>query len=202
VDDVDPGQPHGAVALDEDTLVARAQDGDVDAFEQLVVSYEGRLYRYAYNMVGNRQDAEDIVQDTLIRAWRALPTLTTNGAFGGWLYRIASRRCLDLLQRAGSRETDPWAPQEIPESTAVHDTVGPRSPSDPAAVTETQHQLDELTQLVHQLPPPLRACWLMREIQERPYREIAQALSVSESTVRGRLARARAELAKGMMSWR
>ena len=69
-------------------------------------------------------------------------------------------------------------------------------------VARTQHQLDELTRLVHQLPPPLRACWLMRASQERPYREIAQALSISESTVRGRLARARAELAKGMMSWR
>ncbi|MGX5357523.1 RNA polymerase sigma factor [Kocuria sp. KH4] len=202
MDSTAPEAPHDAAALDEDTLVARAQDGDVDAFEVLVVRYEGRLYRYAYGMVGNRQDAEDVVQDALIRAWRALPTLTTPGAFGGWLYRITSRRCLDLLQRAGSRETEPWAPEEMPDSTAPRDTVGPRPPSDPAAATETAHQMDDLTRLVHQLPPPLRACWLMREVQERPYREIAQALSISEATVRGRIARARAELAKGMMSWR
>lgn len=202
MDSTAPEAPHEVAALDEDTLVARAQDGDVDAFEVLVLRYEGRLYRYAYGMVGNRQDAEDVIQDALIRAWRALPTLTTQGAFGGWLYRITSRRCLDLLQRTASRETDPWAPEEMPDSTTPRDTVGPQPPADPASATETAHQMDELTRLVHQLPPPLRACWLMREIQERPYREIAQALSISESTVRGRIARARAELAKGMMSWR
>lgn len=69
--------------LDEATLVARAQDGDPDSFEQLVIHYEGRLYRYAFQMLGNRQEAEDIVQETFIRIWRALPGLTDAGAFSG-----------------------------------------------------------------------------------------------------------------------
>lgn len=187
--------------LDEDTLVGRAQDGDVDAFEELVTRYEARLYRYAYGMLGNRHDAEDVVQNTLIRVWRALPSLTIRGAFGGWVYRIASRRCLDLLQQSATRRTDARAPEELPESAEAAHAIGPPPPADPAQVAEKQGQLDELARLVQLLPPEQRACWLLREVQGRSYIEIAQALSVTESTVRGRLVRARARLAEGMQSW-
>lgn len=188
--------------LDEDTLVARAQDGDIDAFEELVARYEKRLYRYAYGMLGNRQDAEDVLQDTLLRTWRALPTITAPGAFSGWVYRIATRRCLDVLTRRQSRRTDPHAPEDFPEAPGAHDAVSPPAPPDPAAATEGQQQMEELTRLLQDMPPGQRACWLMREVHQRSYHEIAAALSIPESTVRGRLVAARTRLAKEMAPWR
>lgn len=188
--------------LDEATLVARAQDGDPDSFEQLVIHYEGRLYRYAFQMLGNRQEAEDIVQETFIRIWRALPGLTDAGAFSGWAYQIASRHCLDLLRKAGRRQTDAVAPEDMPEGSGTRDTVAPKSPQDPAGITESAQTMGEITRLVRDLSPPLRACWVMYEVHGLTYAEVARALAVSESTVRGRIARARAELVKGMTPWR
>lgn len=189
----------GLSMMDEATLVARAQDGDLQAFEELVVRYENRLYRYAYGMLGNRSDAEDVLQESLIRMWRALPSLTTAEAFGAWVYRITTHRCRDVLARRSARRTDPVDPHELPDESSVHATL---APPDPARSAETRHQLDSLAELVGKLPPDDRACWLLREVHQRSYRSIALALSVPESTVRGRLARARKELAKGMSSWR
>lgn len=196
------GADPSPAVMDQTTLVARAQDGDVAAFEQLVIRYEGRLYRYAYGMLGNRHDAEDVVQDTLIRVWRSLPTLSSAGAFGGWVYRIATRRCLDLLEQAATRATDTRAPEEMPEAAPAYDMVAPPSSGDPALAAEQQGQLEELIGLLGRLPPGQRACWWLHWIEGRSYTEIAQMLSLTEPTVRGRLARARVHLMEGMQAWR
>ncbi|MDO4253612.1 MAG: RNA polymerase sigma factor [Kocuria sp.] len=188
--------------LDQATLVARAQDGDPAAFEQLVIRYEGPLYRYAFQMLGNRQEAEDVVQETMIRVWRALPGLDSAEAFSSWAYQITSRHCLDLLKKAGRRKTDATAPDDMPDNVGSRDSVAPRTPQDPAAVAESYQALGEITQLVSALSPPLRACWVMYEVHELTYGEIARALSITPATVRGRIARARAELVKGMTPWR
>lgn len=189
-------------ALDEDTLVARAQDRDVEAFEELVIRYENRLYRFAYGMVGNRADAEDILQESLLRTWRSLPSLTVSGAFSGWVYRITTRQCLDLLARRQTRATDPFAPEDFPHSTGSHDALAPPGSPDPVAAAETRHQMEELTHQLQHLPPGQRACWLLREVHQCSYHQIAAALSIPESTVRGRLTQARTQLAKGMTPWR
>ncbi|WP_317582015.1 RNA polymerase sigma factor [Kocuria rhizophila] len=194
-------EPVEASGLDEATLVARAQDQDVAAFEELVVRYENRLYRYAYSMLGNRADAEDVLQDALLRIWRALPGLTDSQAFSGWAYRITTHRCWDVLSRQQLRRTDTVDPHQMPDITDAHCGLAATSSADPVTIMETGHQLEDLARLVQQLPPHDRACWLLREIHQRSYREIATALSIPESTVRGRLARARQQLAKGMSSW-
>ncbi|WP_312589196.1 RNA polymerase sigma factor [Corynebacterium dentalis] len=194
-------EPAGASGLDEATLVARAQDRDVAAFEELVTRYENRLYRYAYSILGNRADAEDVLQDTLLRVWRALPALTDSQAFSGWAYRITTHRCWDVLSRQRLRRTDAVDPHQMPDSADSHYGVGATGSPDPVTTTETGHQMEDLARLVQQLPPDDRACWLLREVHQRSYREIAAALSIPESTVRGRLARARQQLAKGMSSW-
>ena len=193
--------PAGASALDEATLVARAQDEDVAASEELVTRYENRLYRYAYSMVGNRADAEDVLQEALLRVWRALPSLADPRAFSGWVYRITTHRCWDVLSRQQARRTEVVDPHQFPETTDKHGSAGARGWTDPVTAAETGHQMEDLARLVQHLPPDDRACWLLREMHERSYREIATALSVPESTVRGRLARARQQLAKGMSSW-
>ena len=186
---------------DEGTIVARAQDGDLAAFEHLVITYQDRLFRLAFRMLNNRIDAEDIVQETLTASWRSLPMLVNVDAFGGWLYRLATNKCLDLLRKRSANAETLTDPEEI--LTAVHSgahavPVG----TDPAVRAEWAAQQEELAQVLNALPAKQRACWLLREIHGRSYAEIGVTLKVSPTTVRGTLARARQQIAEGMSQWR
>ncbi len=185
--------------LDEATVVARAQDGNLDAFEYLVEAYQGRLFRLAFRMLHDRGDAEDVVQDTLVACWRKLPMLTNVQAFSGWLYQMATNRCLDSLRRRSSHAEVVQEPATL-QITAEASTE-PGAVGDPAREAEISCEINGLATALLALPPEQRACWLLREIHERSYAEIAATLKVSEQTVRGRLARARAQLTGKMSQW-
>ena len=89
----------------ESTLVVRAQDGDVAAFERLVRSYEKELLRLGYRMLTDVGEAQDAVQDSLVLAWRRLPTLQDPQAFHAWVYQLMTRQCLNLLRARRRRRT-------------------------------------------------------------------------------------------------
>jgi RNA polymerase sigma-70 factor (ECF subfamily) len=185
--------------LDEATVVARAQDGNLDAFEYLVETYQGRLFRLAFRMLHDRGEAEDVVQDTLVACWRKLPLLINVQAFSGWLYQMATNRCLDSLRRRSGH------PEVVQEPVALQTIAGsvtePGAAGDPAREAEISCEIDGLATALLTLPPGQRACWILREIHDRSYAEIAATLKVSEPTVRGRLARARTHLAEKMNQW-
>ncbi|MDQ6740187.1 MAG: RNA polymerase sigma factor [Actinomycetota bacterium] len=187
--------------LDEGSIVARAQDGDLAAFEQLVIAYQDRLFRLAYRMLNDRGEAEDVVQDALTAAWRGLPMLQDVRAFGGWAYRLATNRCLDLLRKRSAHPETITDLEDLRSATEFRTTYGPAG-SDPAYEAETAARQDSLTALLNTLPPEQRACWLLREMHGRSYAEIGATLKISQSAVRGRLARARHEIAEGMSEWR
>jgi len=187
--------------LDEGSIVARAQDGDLAAFEHLVLTYQYRLFRLAYRMLNDRGEAEDIVQETLTTSWRRLPMLADVDAFGGWIYRLATNKCLDLLRkRAAHAENviDSDDMDTIPEARARSVCAG----WDPAHEAEWSAEQDGLTAVLNALPPAQRACWLLREMHGRSYAEIGVTLKISPTTVRGTLARARHQIAEGMSQWR
>lgn len=180
------------------TVVARARAGSVTAFEALVDHYQTPLFRYVYRVVSDRSSAEDIVQESFVAAWRGLPTLSTPAAFRGWLYRIATNRSFDLLR---ARKPQSELPDEDGEPTRTLDR-GSDDHDDPARVVVQRAQLDALQQALAGLPPQQRAAWTLQKIDGLSYDEIAVALGLPVSTVRGRIARARQTLAEGMASWR
>ena len=186
---------------DEGSVVARAQDGNLAAFEQLVMAYQDRLFRLAYRMLNNRSDAEDIVQETLLTGWRSLPMLVNVDAFGGWLYRLATNKCLDSLRKRSTHPETITDPEEL-LLTARSGSPQNSSGTDPAGAAERSVQQRELTAILNTLPPAQRACWLLREIHGRSYAEISDTLKISPTTVRGTLARARHQIAEGMSPWR
>lgn len=186
---------------DEGSIVARAQDGDLAAFEHLVMSYQDRIFRLAYRMLNNRCDAEDIVQETLTNSWRSLPMLTDVNAFGGWIYRAATNKCLDVLRKRSSHAETITDPEEI-RYTAVHGVNQDPDGSDPAQLVECAVLQEGLAVVLNTLPPAQRACWLLYEIHERSYAEISDTLKISLTTVRGTLARARRQIAERMGQWR
>jgi RNA polymerase sigma-70 factor (ECF subfamily) len=188
--------------MSEATLVARAQDGDVDAFETLVRGYQGELFRLGYRMTNDRGEAQDALQDTLILAWRRLPSLTDTQAFRAWIFQLMTRQCLSLLRRRARRQTmvaaaEPGSPLEVGEPLAAATTSS--SPEESAAESAL---VAELRQALAELPDELRVCWVLKELHDMTYPEISYAVGVPVSTVRGRIARARTRLAKGMAAWR
>ena len=179
--------------LDEGSIVARAQDGDLAAFEHLVLTYQSRLFRLAYRMVNDRGEAEDIVQETLTTSWRGLPMLADVDAFGGWIYRLATNKCLDQLRKRCAHAEDVIDSEEmdtVPGARAR--TVSARW--DPAHEAEWSAEQDGLAALLNTLPPAQRACWLLREMHGRSYAEIGVTLKISPTAVRGTLARARHQM--------
>ncbi|MET3810411.1 RNA polymerase sigma factor [Arthrobacter sp. UYEF3] len=186
--------------LDEGSIVARAQDGDLAAFEHLVITYQDRLFRLAYRMLNDRGQAEDIVQETLTTCWRGLHMLADVNAFGGWIYRLATNKCLDLLRKRSTRAENLTNPEDIRTITETGTNRAPAG-TDPAHETEWSAQQNGLTVVLNTLPPTQRACWLLREMHGRTYAEIGATLKISPTAVRGTLARARHQIAEGMSQW-
>jgi RNA polymerase sigma-70 factor, ECF subfamily len=180
--------------LDEATLVARARDRDVDAFAVLLRRYQRRIFALCLRMLGGASaEAEDVTQEVFVTAWRRLPELQHDAAFSGWMYRAATNRCLNLLKT------------RRPTETIENDDDAPpaRAPaSDPARAAQNSAAMTALTGALEQLPPTQRACWLLREVHGRSYEEIAQLVGATPDAVRGRIARARIELAEVMAPWR
>jgi RNA polymerase sigma-70 factor (ECF subfamily) len=182
--------PQTPGALDDATLVARAREGDTRAFEALVRRYQRQLYQLALRMTGCSGDAEDVVQEVFLTAWRRLPEIRDDAAVSGWLYRTTINRCLNLLRR--SRPT-----AEFDETSQAQAPA-----EDPQRAAEASQQVRALTAALARLPPTQRAVWLLREVHGRSYEEIADALATTSHAVRGRLARARVQLAELMQTWR
>lgn len=186
--------------LAEQTIVGRAQDGDVASFETLLRHYQGPLFRLANRMLFDRGDAEDVVQDTMLLVWRRLPTLADPSLFRGWLYQIATRRCLAVLRTRTRQQTQALGQDELQQAHdnahAHHDQTG-----DPAAAAQYAAQLRGVDAVLRTLTDEQRACWVLREMHDLTYTEIAYAMDLPVSSVRGRLARARKNLWKGMATW-
>src|SRR5579863_856977 len=108
--------------LNDALAVSKARSGDADAFRVLVERHSRSLFRLAFRMTGNQQDAEDVVQESFLRAYKQLARFDERASFGTWLYRIAANCSLDLV-RSRKRRSEHLAQQE-PEGSEFDDTVG------------------------------------------------------------------------------
>jgi RNA polymerase sigma-70 factor, ECF subfamily len=189
-------------------LVLAAQAGDQMAFETLVGSYRRELLVHCYRMLGSFHDAEDLVQETLLRAWEKRATLTSPDSYRAWLYRIATNLCLNTLTRVPRRflppdthpQSDPGGPvpprlREPIWLEPFPDELLADQHSDPEdrALQREQTTLAFLVALQH-LTPAQRAILLLREVLEWPASEVAEWLNLSVPAVNSGLQRARRAL--------
>lgn len=177
--------------LDPATLVARARDGDAPAFEALVRLYQRPMYALAVRMLADRGEAEDVVQDVFVAAWRRLPEIRADAAFPTWLYRSTTNRCLNRL-----RTSDRVRPLD------AHNVVVAARSDQPEHAAEFHAEVNELLRALGRLTPEQRACWLLREVHGLSYEDIADIVRTTTTAVRGRIARARVHLAEEMTPWR
>ncbi|MFJ4411212.1 RNA polymerase sigma factor [Streptomyces sp. NPDC088910] len=188
-----PPEPESpASGREEDLLVARASEGDDEAFEILVRRHSGELLRLARRLLGNDAEAEDAVQDAYVSAWRRLPEFRRNAAFGTWMYRIVTNRCLNVLR--GRRPTQPL--------DSIVEPAAPEYQSSPVRAAESAASAEALHRALAGLTPEQRACWVLREFHGLSYDEIAAAVGIGEPAVRGRIFRARRYLTEAMDTWR
>jgi RNA polymerase sigma-70 factor (TIGR02960 family) len=202
----------------EARLLARARSGDEDAFRELVDPYRRELQVHCYRIVGSVQDAEDLLQETLLSAWRGLDRYRGDAGLRTWLYRIATNGSLNAL-RARKRRSLPMAqeppPPEMPEPTrlgeAVHAEPYPdlllEGLPDPGAEPEARYDLREAIEIsfvvaLQHLPPRQRAVLVLRDVLGFRAREAAEILDTTEASVNGALQRARATLERARASTR
>jgi len=183
----------GDERFDVVTLVVRAREGDVDAFAALVDRYEVRLLRFAMRTLGDRQDAEDVVQDTLVQAWKSLNALASPEAFGTWVYRMASNRCTDVLRKRVSRPADPVDPEDMGVHADDRASVEKR--------VEARSALERFAEVFSTLSTEQRITWVLHQMEGLSYAEVADTLGITEGSVRGRIHRARAAIVEGMKGW-
>ncbi len=173
--------------------LAALQAGDRAEFARFVEAYSGQVYRLALKMLQNPQDAEDILQETFIKAYKALPKFEGRSSLSTWLYRIATNESLMFLRKKHPILVSVDAPIENDEGEER-----PRQIIDWCCLPENELMSTEaranLDRSVQQLPESLRAVFLLRDIEGLSTRETAEVLDISESAVKTRLSRARFRL--------
>ena len=187
-----PPLPSTVVKDDESALVAAAKAGDISAFETLVGRYERKIFRLAQNITQNREDAEDAMQESFLKAYEHLGEFQGNSRFYTWLVRIAVNQALMKLRRR--RPNVVSLDQEIDTG---EDTT-PREVEDWGPSPEERYGQTELSgflgKVIGELDPPFRIVFQLRDIEELSTEETAEALGLSVPAVKSRLLRARLKL--------
>lgn len=170
-------------------LIHKAAEGDHDAFEQLVLSYQKQVYNLTLRMAGNPEDALDLSQEAFFKAWRGLSTYRFDSAFSTWLYRLTSNVCIDFLRK--QKKSKVVSLNFVDDENEEQELTLP----DPGPSTEDQVllQLDQeqIAKAMNRLEPEYRQVLVMRVINGLSYAEISEALAIKEGTVKSRIARAR-----------
>lgn len=187
----------GPSEVEERAALERCRRGDAQAFGVVVSKNMKRAYFTALGLVGNHADALDLSQEAFVRAYRALPRFDLQQRFFTWYYRILRNLCLNhLRQRSRRRELDASAESSTVEDPAagadLHDQA------DPAVLAERTDLARHLWRAVAQLKPEEREVFILREVEQCPYAEIAERLEIPQGTVMSRLFYARQHLKEAL----
>jgi RNA polymerase sigma-70 factor (ECF subfamily) len=170
------------VGASDAELVRRVQTGDTGAYGALVARYRDRLGRYAVHMLGNREDAEEALQDAFVRGYRSLQRCTDPERFGAWLYGILVNRCRTTGARAARRGR-----------LFVHDDAALDNAA-LASAAERAEWDDIVRRALARLAPPYREAFLLKFVDDLEYEEMARLTGVGVSALKMRVKRAREQL--------
>ncbi len=188
-----PVRPTIAGPLDDELqLVTAARGGDISAFESLVNRYESKIFRLGMNITGNREDAEDVMQEAFLKAYQHLPEFEGNSRFYTWLVRIAVNQALMKLRKRRPNQVSLDEEIETGDDSFFRD-VEDWGPSPAERFEQTQlHEI--LNTAISELDPSFRIVFQLRDIEEMSTEETADVLHLSVPAVKSRLLRARLKL--------
>jgi RNA polymerase sigma-70 factor (ECF subfamily) len=183
------------ISVDEEQLTKQAMNGDLDAFNQLVLRYQDVAYSHSYALLGDPDQAEDATQESFIKAFQAMNGFR-GGSFRSWLLKIVTNSAYDMLRRSRRHPTQPLHP----EDENGEEMESPTWLADPAAAVEDNVEQKEFSREIYtmlgELPDVFRNVLTLIDIQELDYVEAAEALRIPVGTVKSRLARARLQMQK------
>jgi RNA polymerase sigma-70 factor, ECF subfamily len=174
-------KPSGDVRSADVELAARIRSGEAGAFEALYRQYAGRLYNLASRMSGASGEAEDLLQDVFLLAYRKIGSYRGDASLGTWLYRLAMNHCLDVLRSRQMRMGQVTDSMDEPDAAPV---------SAPAPTLTTVNRID-LERAIDALPPACRAAFLLHDVEGFGHNEVADILGVSEGTSKSQVHKAR-----------
>jgi RNA polymerase sigma-70 factor (ECF subfamily) len=183
--------PEAAKDLDERALIERCRAGDVAAFEPLVEKYRQRVWRLAYQVLRDREEAWDCAQDAFVRAFQSLGSFRGQSAFYTWLFRIAMNVATDRLRSRGA-QARAFGSQPVPAEEWERTAPDPEAQPDLAALGAERRE--RISQALGSLPPNARAIIMLSDVEGLSYREIATVLNCPIGTVMSRLHNARKRL--------
>jgi len=174
--------------FNEQKLIERASGGDPSAFNRLMAEHERKMYAVALRMCSNREDAQDCLQEAMLRIYRSISSFKGQSSFGTWVYRITMNTCLDELRRKKNKAAASldslvdagWSPTDESDTPEKH--------------SERKALRRELSGAIRELPEDMRSAVVLRDIHGYSYDEIAQVLDVNVGTVKSRISRAREKL--------
>lgn len=178
----------------EESILTAFRNGDAAAFDTLIGMYSAKLYKVAYALLGSRQDAEEVVQDTFLRAYRALRAFRGDSSLETWLHRITvnlARNKFQWNQRRGGGVNVSLTPADDGESGAEPEQDVPDLRMEPDLVLEQDEIGTNIMKALNSLPDNLRETMLLRHVDDMPYEQIAQKLDCKVGTVKSRLSRGR-----------
>jgi RNA polymerase sigma-70 factor (ECF subfamily) len=167
----------------DEELVARAQGGDVESFNQLIVRWERPIYALAYRVIGKEEDARDVCQDAFLRAYRALPGFKGQAKFSSWLYRIALNLCRDWIRRQRRAPVS-----QLPEDTDASELAAETGPVESIEDLVARRELSAIVEeAMSVLSEEQRTAIILKEYHGMTFQEIADMQGCPLSTVKTRL---------------
>ena len=180
-----PSKPPEDVRAVDLELAQRCRHGDAAAFEELYRAHAGRLYNLVFRMVGSAQEAEDLLQEVFLNAYRKLGSFRGDSSLGTWLYRLAVNQCLDVLRGRHSK---------MARVTDSLDDEGAAEPATVVPVVPTAVSRLDLDRAIAKLPQGGRAAFILHDVEGFEHTEGAKLLGVSEGTSKTQVHKARMKL--------
>jgi len=187
--------------LKERELIRRAKQGDMLAFEELILQHEKIVYNLALRMMNHSEDAQDISQEVFLKAYRSLQNFDERSAFSTWLYRITHNTCIDEMRKRKGKQS-----YSLEEELESADGSMQRQVADAGDTPEEslmrKEQKSEILQALDTLSEEHKAAIILRDVKGMAYEEIAEILELSLGTVKSRISRARNQLKTEILKMR
>jgi RNA polymerase sigma-70 factor (ECF subfamily) len=175
-------------------MVTQVKKGDQEAFEGIVDLFKDKIYRHCFRMVGNGHEAEDLAQETFLRAYRNIDKYNNEYKFSTWIFRIATNLCIDRLRK---KKPDYYLDAEVPgtDGANMYSQLSADEPLPEEVVTENE-RWNELQQEIMKLPEKYRTAIVLKYVEDLSLEEISQIMDIPVPTVKTRIHRGREALKK------
>ena len=179
--------------LNEKDLIRKAKQGDMFAFEELILKHEKIVYNLALRMMNHSEDAQDIAQEVFLKAYRSLANFDERSAFSTWLYRITHNTCIDEMRKRKGKQTYSLEEELESEDGSMQRQVADAGDTPEESLLRAE-QKSEILQALDTLLEEHKAAVVLRDVKGLSYEEIAEILELSLGTVKSRISRARNQL--------